>query len=142
MRVVLDTNQLVRALMRPPQLATLLMTWEAGRFTVVCSPALRVEYDRVLASPHIQSLIYPELLRSFQDHLLPRLEIVAAPELAGICRDPDDDKVIAVALFGEVDYLVTEDEDLLTPQVVHLLQRAGVGIIASSELIDRVQRLT
>lgn len=64
MRIVIDTNQLVAALVRPPELATLLMAWESARFTVVASPAMIDEYLRVLAYPDVAKLIYPELLRS------------------------------------------------------------------------------
>jgi predicted nucleic acid-binding protein len=66
MRITLDTNQLVRALVRPPGLATFVMAWEGKRFMVVCSKLLREEYDRVLANPEIATLIYPELLRAFR----------------------------------------------------------------------------
>lgn len=57
MRIVLDTNQLVAALMRPPELATFMMAWESARFTVVASPAMIDEYLHVLAYPEIASLI-------------------------------------------------------------------------------------
>lgn len=67
MRIVIDTNQIVAALVRPPQLATLLMSWESARFTVVASSALIGEYLRVLAYPEVAKLIYPELLRTFHD---------------------------------------------------------------------------
>ena len=40
MRIILDTNQLLRALMRPPELATFIMAWQAHYFTIVCSPQL------------------------------------------------------------------------------------------------------
>jgi|GEM_PF-4512453 len=49
MRITLDTNQLVRALMRPPPLATFVMAWESRRFTVVGSSQLLDEYLAVLA---------------------------------------------------------------------------------------------
>ena len=49
MRVVLDTNQLVAALLRPPELATFVMAWESARFTVVVSPELIDEYLHVPA---------------------------------------------------------------------------------------------
>jgi len=75
MRIVLDTNQLVRALMRPPELATFLMAWEAKRFSVICSPALLDEYERVLAHPDVAKLIFPELLRTFRSHLLYDIEM-------------------------------------------------------------------
>lgn len=135
MRIVLDTNQLVRALKRPPQLATFLMAWEAQRFDVVASLALLDEYDRVLAYPDIAVLLYPELIRLFRSSLYRYIEIVDPINLRSICRDPDDDKVIATAIDGRVDYLVTEDNDLLTPEVISLLHAAGIQVISSSALI-------
>ena len=135
MRITLDTNQLVRALARPPELATFEMAWEARRFGVVCSPSLLEEYERVLAYPDIANLIYPELLRAFRSHLIQDIEVVDAPEALQICRDPDDDKVIATALYGMVDYLVTEDDDLKEDAVVRALGDAKVTVISMSELI-------
>lgn len=141
MRIVLDTNQLVKALMRPPQLATLIMAWEANRFSVICSSDLLFEYEQVLAYPDIARLIYPELLRAFSSHLKYDLEIVDLPEIAPICRDPDDDKVIATAVYGMVDYLVTEDEDLYAPEVTKVLREAGITLISMTELIKVLDRL-
>ena len=40
--------------------------------------------------------------------------VVPAALPAPACRDPDDDVVLATALAGRADYLVTGDEDLLT----------------------------
>lgn len=136
MRITLDTNQLVRALMRPPQLATFIMAWEARRFSVVCSLALLEEYERVLAYPDIVQLIFPELLRTFRSHLIYDIELIDVPEISQICRDPDDDKVIATALFGMVDYLVTEDNDLKTVAIVNALRNAGIAVISITELIN------
>ena len=76
MRITLDTNQLVKALIRPPQLATFIMAWESRRFSVICSPALLHEYELVLAYSDIAQLIYPELLRAFHSHLRHDLELV------------------------------------------------------------------
>jgi uncharacterized protein len=138
LRIVLDTNQLVRALMRPPQLATFVMAWEARRFSVVCSYALLEEYARVLVYPDVAKLIFPELLRAFRSHLIHDLEIVEPITIQPVCRDPDDDKVIATAIAGNVDYLVTADGDLRTPEIVTLLQRAGITIISMDELINQL----
>jgi predicted nucleic acid-binding protein len=70
MRIVLDTNQLVRALARPPELATFVMAWASARFTVVCSNALLDEYEHVLSRAYTQTLIYPESLRALRDYLV------------------------------------------------------------------------
>jgi len=141
MRIVIDTNQLVAALVRPPELATLLMAWESARFTVVASPAMIDEYLRVLAYPDVAKLIYPELLRTLHSHLLHDIELVEPPEVPRLCRDPDDDKVIAAAVYGLVDYLLTVDRDLLTKDLVAKLKQAGIELISGDELILRLDAL-
>lgn len=47
------------------------------------------------------------------------------PGLKGICRDPDDDSVLACAVAAAADYLVSGDKDLLV-----LDSCRGVRIIA------------
>ena len=136
MRIVLDTNQLVRALMRPPQLATFVMAWEARRFNVICSLALLEEYQHVLTYPDVANLIYPELLRAFRSHLIYDIEIVDPITIIPVCRDPDDDKVIATAVAGKVDYLVTADNDLLTSEVAELLRSVDIAVISAEALIQ------
>lgn len=135
MRVVIDTNQLVTALVRPPELATFLMAWESARFTVVASPSLVDEYLHVLAYPEISTLIYPELLRAFHTHLLHDIELVEPPEVPRICRDPDDDKVIAAAVYGLADYLLTVDRDLMTEDIAVKLRQAGIGLLSCDDLL-------
>jgi len=135
MRVVLDTNQLVAALLRPPELATFLMSWESARFTVVASPALISEYFHVLAYPEIAPLIYPELRRTFESHLLHDIELVDPPEMPRLCRDPDDDKVIAAAIYGLADFILTIDQDLLAQEVADSLAQMGIAITSAANLL-------
>lgn len=136
MRVVLDTNQLVAALMRPPELATFMMAWESARFTVVASPAMIDEYRHVLAYPDVASLIYPELLRAFTSHLLDDIELVEPLETPRVCRDPDDDKVVAAAVYGLADYILTVDEDLMAPEVAATLEEMGISLTSGASLIQ------
>jgi putative PIN family toxin of toxin-antitoxin system len=140
MRIVLDTNQLVSALLRPPELGTLIMAWEAARFTIVASRELLDEYMHVLVFPDIASRVYPELLRAFKTHLVDDIELVAPNEVPHLCRDPDDDKVLAVAIHGLVNYLVTIDEDLLTVFVRTLLSEMGINVINGDELLRLLDR--
>lgn len=138
MRVTVDTNQLVRALMRPPELATFVMAWASRRVTVVCSPLLLAEYERVLDTPGLAELIYPELRRIFLSQLAVEMEMIDLPHIPPVCRDPDDDKVIATAVFGQVDYLVTADEDLRAQPIVELLGQEGIQLATIDELILRL----
>jgi putative PIN family toxin of toxin-antitoxin system len=54
--------------------------------------------------------------------------VVPAPLSAPVCRDPDDDVVLATALSGRADYLVTGDDDLLTLTRYH-----GIRILSPRE---------
>jgi putative PIN family toxin of toxin-antitoxin system len=138
MRIVLDTNQLVRALARPPALATFVMAWASERFTVVCSEELLDEYEHVLSRAYIYQLIYPESLRAFRDYLVDAIELIELETYPAICRDPDDDKVIATAIQSQADYLLTADEDILAPDVNHLLQQAGIQVATIDEFLSRI----
>lgn len=141
LRIVLDTNQLVKALMRPPELATFVMAWESKRFTVLCSAELLAEYQLVLNYPEIAALIYPELLRSFQSHLIHDLKMINLPQIPSLCRDPDDDKVIATALYGRAHYLLTEDQDLQTDVLIELFQKANTELTTMDNLIGILDKL-
>lgn len=135
MRIVLDTNELVRALMRPSNLATFIMAWQSARFAVVASKELLAEYEYVLAEPVIAAAIAPESVRAFRNYLIHNIESIQVTSMAPICRDPDDDKVIAAAIWGQVDYLVTQDNDLLTKNVLDLLQQHRITVISVDQLI-------
>ncbi len=135
LRITLDTNQLVRALMRPPELATFVMAWQSRRFTIVCSRPLLEEYFLVLDYPEIAELIYSEVRRVFVTQLIALLEIIDLPEIPAICRDPADDKVLATALWGAVDYLVTADGDLTTYAIVQMLHEEGIELCTTDDLL-------
>lgn len=135
LRITLDTNQLVRALMRSPELATFVMAWQSRRFTIVCSQPLLDEYLLVLDYPEIAELIYPEVRRGFLTQLLAHLEMIDLPEIPAICRDPADDKVLATALWGAVDYLVTADGDLTTYAIIQMLHEEGIALCTIDDLL-------
>ncbi|MCY4377747.1 MAG: putative toxin-antitoxin system toxin component, PIN family [Spirochaetaceae bacterium] len=48
------------------------------------------------------------------------------------CRDPDDDKVLEVALMGAADCIVTGDQDLL-----ELASFRGLPILAPANFLER-----
>ena len=116
-RAVFDTNLLVSYLLthRPP-VATLIDHHLAqDDFLLVTAPELLAELDRVLTYPRLQQY-YTEADRTrFVALVMALSEIVDLPEtIPHICRDPDDDRVIACAVVGQADVIVSGDDDLLT----------------------------
>jgi putative PIN family toxin of toxin-antitoxin system len=51
------------------------------------------------------------------------------------CRDPDDDWVLATALAGEAEAIITGDDDLLALGVYR-----GVAILSPRQFIERITR--
>ena len=120
-RAVLDTNLLVSYLLthRPP-IATLIDRHLAQEdFVLVTAPGLLEELDRVLSYSKLQRY-YSEAERTrFVALLVALAEVVDLPEtIPRICRDPDDDQVIACAVVGQADVIVSGDRDLLALEQV------------------------
>jgi len=111
LRVVLDTNVFVSAfLSKSPSSPTkeILQRWRAGGFDLLVSDALLDEIGEKLQS----SRTSPERVTEFLA-ILARLAVcIEVPEAAVhpvVISDPDDDPVIACAVVGEADYLITYD---------------------------------
>jgi putative PIN family toxin of toxin-antitoxin system len=112
LRVVLDTNVLVSALILKGRLSRLVDLWRMGRITPVLSRETFEEFKRVLEYPKF-SLSKSEIQGILQQEILPFFE-VAEPvdQVAGVCRDPDEDTFLACAASAKVAFLVSGDKDL------------------------------
>ena len=115
-RAVLDTHLLVSYLLthRPP-IATLIDEHVLHeRLQLLTSAALLEELDRVLTYPRLQRYYTPAQRTRYVALLAAVSEIVDLPEsVPRICRDPDDDWVIACAVVGKADVIASGDKDLL-----------------------------
>ena len=116
MRAIIDTNVLLSGFLWRNAPHALLEQVRSGALTIVISPVLLAELADVINRPKFDSI----LLRSntSRSHTLDELrrlaEVVEVPPLPQpVCRDPDDDEVLAAAIAGQVDLIVTGDDDLL-----------------------------
>ena len=64
-------------------------------------------------------------------------EVVDLPEtFPRICRDPDDDRLIACAVVGEADVIVSGDNDLLA------LERVGdIPILTAAQFLEMLEQV-
>jgi putative PIN family toxin of toxin-antitoxin system len=111
MRVVLDTNILISALMIPSgNPAVIYRAWQEGQFTLLTCAEHLDELRAVLRKPAVAERIRPfhagglvNELKGLAENvvgLLPRVE--RSP-------DPGDNYLLALADAGDADYLVTGD---------------------------------
>ena len=109
--VVFDTNVFVSALLsRNPTSPTqeLLRRWLADEFTLLISQALLIELVEKLLARGVSQKQVQELLIAIS-RLAEWVEVPAEAVLPVVVDDPDDDHVLACAVAGQADYLVTYD---------------------------------
>ena len=117
LRVVLDANVYVSALIRPQgPPGQIIMRFLGNSFEIVLSPAIVDETVRAFAYPKVRKYIHagvdPELW--FEDVILLAQIVAGDYELEAVSVDADDDKYFAAAVEGSATMIVTGDPDLLT----------------------------
>lgn len=116
MRVVLDTGILIAALITkgtPPD--RLYQMWRRKRFVLITSEWQLGEFRRASHYPKLQRYLKPREAGAMVRGLRRRAVVLSELPEVNICRDPDDNPLLAMALVGETDYLATGDKrDLLS----------------------------
>jgi putative PIN family toxin of toxin-antitoxin system len=136
--VVIDTNILVRALIKPNgTVGPVLQRLRGGEYTLLYAPPLLEELVDVLNRPRIRHKygLTEADIRTVVGLLLLRGEAVTPTERITTCRDPKDNKFLEVAVAGEADVLVSGDEDL---RVLHPFR--GIPIVTSAEFLQMLDK--
>lgn len=132
-RVVLDTNILVSALLFRGGLSGVVDLWKNGEIIPVVSKDTFEELKTVLEYPKF-SLTEQEIKVLIEEEILPFFEVTEITDNIGdVCRDADDDKFISCALSASVDFIISGDRDLLD-----IGKYKAVKIITASELLNNV----
>ncbi len=116
MRVVLDANQFVSAILVPVgRPAQILQAWRAGHFELALSPGILAEVRRVLLYPRLQRKHgWTETqINDFLAGLTTAATLTPGTlSVQAIPDDPTDDKYVACALEAEAQYIVSGDQHL------------------------------
>ena len=128
MKAVIDTNVIISALLWGGQPRRVIDYARSGHYHALTSPALLAELKRVLsqrfALPQARVEMALRSTLSYSEMILP-VEEIETP-----VRDPGDIKVIACAIAGGADIIITGDRDLLD-----LVQVGGIRIVSVSEFL-------
>ena len=111
MRLVLDTNVLVSALLgkdSPP--AQLLAHWPRGRYQLLSAALQLEELRRVTRYPQIRKRLRPALAGELVNALVEFAERVEPARGVAASPDPADNVLLAIAQAGDADYLVSGDK--------------------------------
>lgn len=112
MRVSLDTNVLLAALISPygpPD--TIYRAWRAGRFELVTSITQLDELRRASRYPKLKAILPAHRVGTMINNMQRAIVLDYLPPLPAEVKviDSNDAFLLAMALGGEIDYLVTGD---------------------------------
>lgn len=135
MRIVLDTNVFVSALIRPESVpAQIVQAWRKEEITLLTSPAIISEIERVLQYPHIKnlsSLTDERIIALLQLLTRKSLHTPERLKLSVILEDPDDNVILSCAVEGRADYIVSGDKHLL-----QINEYDGIHILTPRQFLD------
>lgn len=135
MRLVLDTNVLLSALMSRSSLpAQILALWRNRKVAVLTAAEQIDEIIRVTRYPKIRARLAPALAGRLVNQL--RDVAIVVEKLPAVDRSPDpgDNFLLALAQAGEAQFLVTGDKQLLG-----LKTHKATRIVTPSSLLEALK---
>jgi len=136
MKVVLDTNLTISGLIYRGLPGRLLLAFEDGTHSLHTTPELLAELSEVIFRSKFTDVMARHQMTAqelFDGFVAMAHVIKAAPLPHPVCRDTDDDAVLACALATGVDWIVSGDKDLLVLQSFE-----GIPILTAAQALERL----
>ncbi len=116
MRAVFDTNILAAAFAAEGICSKILTRGRKEQFHLIACPVLLQGFERVLIKKFSATRNEARDALKVVSEAMHRIFLPSQSE-EGVFRGPDDDEILACALEGRADYLVTGDLDLLEVKI-------------------------
>lgn len=143
MRIVIDSNLLVRAFLQPNGLAKqLLLTIIESDHSLLLSNEIVLEVSRVLRYPRLINLhaANEEEIYDFVGWLSIVAEMVAFdPFVLAPIRYESDIFVLQTAMSGGAEILCTCDRDFFEPPASIFLESRGIAVLTDTQLMRRLR---
>jgi len=129
-KVVIDTNVFVSAILFDGELDKLINLWKRKKFTFLLSKEILEEYIKVLSYKKFE-LSDKIIKRIIYEELLPYTKNIKVKKRINIIKkDPSDNIFLECALEGRANYIISGDKHLL-----QLKQYKSIKIISFHEFI-------
>ena len=135
-RAVLDTNTVISGLLWSGAPSRAIDAALDDKFLIITSQALIDELNHVLMRPKLQKRLAQigKTANAFLENYQKLVEIVQPIDVGEVVRDPKDNMVIACAVGGKADYIVSGDNDLLT-----LKEFESIAICNIHQFLSRIE---
>lgn len=130
LRTVIDTGVAISAVMLPRSVPRQAFDAATARGRLLVSEATVIELEEVFRRPKFDKYVRQEKRLEFLAALVRDAELIDVTESVKECRDPKDDKFLALAVSGKATHIISGDADLL---LMHSFR--GIPIIAPREFL-------
>lgn len=130
MRVVLDTNVLVSALLVSRSLpAQVLSQFREESWELIVSGTILEEYGRVLHRPrfHLSISLVEAVLNEIEKR---SLKVIPSQRWNAVPEDPSDNEFLDVAVEADADFVVSGDQHLLDLRIFR-----GIPILTPAQFL-------
>jgi putative PIN family toxin of toxin-antitoxin system len=136
LRILLDTNVLISALISKGKPRTLLRQAYRNKFILILSIEILNEFIKVANREHFYEYVDEREIAKFTSALTRLAHFAIQKSKFEIVKeDPDNDIVLRTAYDGHVDYIVTGDKHLSS-----LKEFKGIKIKTVSEMLKILQK--
>ena len=137
MRVIVDTNILLSALINPHGLpAQLIDDWRGARFQLVTSQEQLLELGEVARRPAVRKYIVPAHVGRFINDLRELADVIVRLPRVDRSRDPGDNFLLAMAEASNAEYLVSGDKR----DVLALKSHGPTHIVTTRRMLSILDR--
>lgn len=131
-RIVLDTNVLISAIVFGGKPRKILEMVKNKELSGVISPVLMAELEEILS----KKIKYPkERVLQVEKKMKKIFRVVHPIKTIKAARDDNDNRVLEAAIEGKCEYIVTGDKDLLD-----LKRYQGIRILTPTEFLNEINR--
>jgi hypothetical protein len=130
---VIDTNILISYLFGGRTISTLIDAVEQDRFVPAISSWLIDEFKNTVRKPKIARKVQITDALAFINAWADFAVFVKPRNIVTVCRDPNDNQILACALGAAADFIITGDKDLLVIEEFH-----GTRIVTPATFVANV----
>ena len=112
LKLIIDTNLWISFIISKKQnLLDPFLFNEKAR--LLFSAELITEIQETIAKPKLKKFFKADALEEMLSIFEPFIDLIEVESVVTVCRDPNDNFLLALAKDGKADYLLTGDKDLL-----------------------------
>ena len=140
-RAVIDTNIWIRILLKGRVTLPILEAFNEEKFQLVMSQPLMEELHLVWNRPRLRARIDASQAMRLEKQLQYRAIWIDLKTVPPNCRDPKDLPVLATAIDGKADVIVSGDDDLRADETLRAAMEAfGIRVLGVNSFLEYLDK--